>query len=77
MGLHGQLSYAISGKYVPAVRFTMIDPDGDDNNTMVIEGGFSYMLSGHDLKWQTQFSMHMPEVGDNDMLINTQLVVGL
>ncbi len=72
LSTHVQATYAIKGKYVPGVRFAMLDPDGDDNNTMELQGGFSWFIFGHKLKWQTDFTMTMPEGGDADMAVRTQ-----
>lgn len=77
MGLHAELNYLFDGRFVPAARFTMLDPDGDGNNSMIIEGGFGWFFFGHKLKWQTQIAATLPEEGDTGISAVSQLVFGL
>ena len=79
-GLHAQAGYVIADRYQPVVRFAMLDPDGDDNNTQKITAGLNVYFKGHNLKWQTDAGVAMyeaPEGTDveNDMIIRSQLQV--
>lgn len=48
-GLSVQAGYAISGRYEPIFRFTMLDPDTDtpDNEKTTIEAGFNWYFKGY------------------------------
>lgn len=77
-GFHAQAGYVIADKYQPVVRFAMLDPDGDDNNTQKITAGLNIYFKGHNLKWQTDAGIAMYEapegaVAENDMVIRSQL----
>jgi hypothetical protein len=76
MGFHAQAGYLLQKKYQPAVRFAMVNPDGDDNNTMEVTGGVSVYSHDHGFKWQTDAGARIGQTpGDstNDILVRTQL----
>jgi hypothetical protein len=66
LGLHAQASYLIADMFEVAARFEMLDPDGDDNNTMVILGGFNVYAFGDHLKWQIDAGAVSAEVAGGD-----------
>ncbi|HUH01192.1 MAG TPA: porin [Kofleriaceae bacterium] len=74
LGFHLQGGYLIDGTYQPAVRVAMVDPDGDDNNTLELAGGLSVYQFEHGFKWQTDVSLLAHEGSStNDILVRTQL----
>jgi len=77
-GFHAQAGYVIADQYQPVVRFTMLDPEGDDNNTQKITAGMNLYFKGHNLKWQTDVGIVMYEAPegeevDNDVIVRSQL----
>jgi hypothetical protein len=77
-GFHAQAGYVIADQYQPVVRFTMLDPEGDDNNTQKITAGMNLYFKGHNLKWQTDVGIAMYEAPEgeevnNDVIVRSQL----
>lgn len=74
VGAHLQGGYMIDRTYQPVVRVAMVDPDGDDNNTLEVTGGFSLYRFEHGFKWQTDLTLLAHEdTSTNDILVRTQL----
>ncbi len=74
LGAHAQAGYTIDRTYMPAVRFATHMPDGDDNDIIELQAAFSVFVFGsHNLKWQTDFTVVMPEAGDNDYVVRSQI----
>jgi hypothetical protein len=67
----------LAGIYQPALRVALVDPDGDDNNTTEITGGFSVYAFKHGFKWQTDVGALIGQVAGadstTDLLARTQL----
>ena len=57
LGFHAQAGYMIGEVFQPAVRYAMVDPDGDDNETTEIGLSLNAFARGHNLKWQTDAAM--------------------
>ncbi len=75
-GFHVQMGYLISNKYQPVVRYGLIDPDGDGNNTSEIALGLSVYFHKHNLKWQTDVASKRGEdvsISDGDTIVRSQL----
>jgi hypothetical protein len=77
LGAHVQAGYMLAGIYQPALRVALVDPDGDDNNTTEITGGFSVYAFEHGFKWQTDVGALIGQVAGadstTDLLARTQL----
>jgi hypothetical protein len=78
-GLHAQAGYVIKEHVQPVVRYALVDPDGDDNNTQEIMGGLSIYIFQHNLKWQTEAGALLrqdPAGGLTDFVLRSQLQLG-
>jgi len=77
VGFHLQAGYVIGGIFQPAVRYALIEPDGDDNRIHRVLGGLSFYFYGHNLKWQIDGGARMhedPTAGDlTDYTVRTQV----
>ena len=67
LGFHAQAGYLIGDLFQPAVRFAMVDPEGDDNNTQELGLGLSFYFFGHGLKWQNDVSMLTAQSAAGDL----------
>jgi hypothetical protein len=64
----------ISERFQPAVRFALVDPDGDDNNEQELGLGLGIYPYKHNFKWQTDAMLLGHEGSDTqDTVIRTQL----
>ena len=65
LGAHLQLGQVIAKRFQPAIRYAIVNPDGDDNDAHDIDVAFSVYFFGHKMKWQTEFNTTvMPAAGD-------------
>ena len=56
LGFHAQTGYVIAGRVQPTFRYTLVAPDGDDNDVQVFEGGVAVYVFDHSFKWVTDFA---------------------
>ena len=78
LGFYAQASYYLPGpQLLPALRFASVMPDDDAvATTREATLGLSYLPRKHNVKWQTDATMLMSELGDTsstDWLIRTQV----
>jgi hypothetical protein len=76
IGFHLQAGYLIADLVQPAVRFAMVDPDGDDNNTQELAFGVGVYPYKHNFKWQTDAALvtNQDPTGDTtDTVIRSQI----
>jgi hypothetical protein len=74
LGFHAQAGYVIAGLVEPMVRYAMIAPDGDANDTQVITGGVAVYMFGQSFKWVTDVAGILEEKGDTtDVRVRSQL----
>jgi phosphate-selective porin OprO/OprP len=69
------ISY-LFGNTMPAARFAVVSPTGDDNDTREMLGGLGFFFHGHQVKWQTDAGVVQTESADgdlNDVRVRTQL----
>jgi len=78
-GAHAQAGYVFMGKVQPVVRYAILDPKEDENNTQEILGGIAIYFFKHNVKWQTEAGGILREdaAGDlSDFVLRTQLQLG-
>lgn len=74
IGAHVQAGYVIKGVYMPAIRWSALMPEGDKNDVMEIQGAFNiFPFGSHNLKWTTDVTAVLPEEGDTDIVVRTQI----
>lgn len=78
LGFHAQASYYLAGPHLlPAIRFASVMPDDDASpTTREATLGIGYLPRKHNLKWQTDATMLMTELGDassTDWLVRTEV----
>lgn len=74
LGFHVQAGYLIGGAFQPAVRYAVVAPDGDDDDTREIAGVLGYFASGHNLKWQTDLAALSSQASNTtDLRLRSQL----
>lgn len=66
IGLHVQAGYVIAGLFQPAVRFALVDPEGDDNTATELAAAFSFYFFGHSVKWANDFALLTERSPDGD-----------
>ncbi len=79
LGMHVQAGYLILRRYGLSLRYAILAPEGDDNNTQEIMGGLSVYFFGHSVKWQTDGGVLLrddPAGNRSDGLVRTQLQFG-
>lgn len=76
IGGYVQASHLVAGRYLPALRFALVDPDGDDNTRMEIAGGVAVLIFKHNLKWSTDVAMHRTGSDQDDIVARTMLQAG-
>ena len=57
IGAHIQLGYAVAGWVQPVVRYSRVDPTGDENHEDVYTLGLSTYFFAHNVKWQNEASL--------------------
>ncbi len=76
LGAHLQASKFLSNTVAPSIRYSIIKPDGADNDEHSFTGGISVFWHQHLLKWQTDITAILAETSGNnttDILARTQL----
>ncbi|MFO8070811.1 MAG: porin [Polyangia bacterium] len=76
LGFYAQAGFVFGDFIQPAVRYAIVDPDGEENSSQQILGGLSFYFFGHNVKWQTDGGavLRQVEAGDlTDYLVRTQL----
>lgn len=76
LGLHLQLGYVIGELVQPVARYSLVAPDGADNDSHEILGGVGFYFWGHDVKWQTDGGALLTEAPGGtakDYRVRTQL----
>jgi phosphate-selective porin OprO and OprP len=76
LGFYTQAGFVFGDFIQPAVRYTIVDPDGEENGSQHILGSLSFYFFGHNVKWQTDGGAVLREVeaGDaTDYMVRTQL----
>ena len=64
LGVHTQVGYVLGNNYQPALSYTLLKTDGGDK-TQVINVADSKYIHGHSVKWQTDFTTLVSDVGSN------------
>jgi hypothetical protein len=76
LGMHLQLGYVIGELVQPVARYSLVAPDGGDNDTHEILGGLGFYFWGHEVKWQTDGGALLSEAPGGtatDYRVRTQL----
>lgn len=76
LGFHAQAGYVVAGFVEPAVRYSLVAQDGNDNDLHEILGGLSFFFFGHNVKLQIDGGALLTEQagGDRaDWLVRAQL----
>ena len=58
LGALAQVGYVVDGKYLPAVRYAFVSPDGAHNDTQEVAAGLTVFFAGDRVAWLTEGSMH-------------------
>jgi hypothetical protein len=70
LGAFVQAQFLIAQRFEPVLRYGIINPDGDDNNTQEITVGFTIYVFGQNFKWENNFSTFMEQQEDADSFVN-------
>lgn len=76
LGLHLQIGYVIGELVQPVARYSLVAPDGADNDSHEVLGGIGFYFWGHEVKWQTDGGALLTEAAGGtakDYRVRTQL----
>ncbi len=65
-GALAQVGYVVDGHIEPALRWAIVDPDGDDNSLNEFTAGLNYFFHAHHLKLQADGSLLSKAEADAD-----------
>ncbi len=75
IGARVDVSY-LFGSTMPAARFALVAPTGDDNDEREVLGGLGFLFHDHQAKWQTDAGVvqrESPEGDLHDVRVRTQV----
>jgi hypothetical protein len=76
IGALAEVSWFIGGHWMPAARFALVAPTGDDDDTREMIGGIGYFFYGHPVKLQADGGIIQQETADgtlNNVRVRAQL----